>query len=330
MRPALFRRFGQPLGDRPLQRCFPSLRSRPPRTVAGSAKGRSTGLMVRRSQGAMKVPGGLLQCTRPLSHRPVSEIHDPVWGRAIDEFSDKGAPDIVLLNRAKRPRNQTPQPGYIARCVSVAGDNARTKNRQTLEAYRLNRLFLQPHHPRIANPAFRGASRCREQRKPCDAPGLATAGKTTNHADFEGLQFLFAPLQAAFTDANTGCPVDRVALCRHALRKPGHFCRKLSSRRIQDHLPHTGIRGPRNRPAIDHHDFSAGRLCSQRAHHGRPHLPRAADDQDTKCHFGPFPRRTPAPHPTAASLFPSGHIRLALSAQEHPPRPGWPRPSSHR
>jgi hypothetical protein len=85
---------------------------------------------------------GLFKRTRPLSHRRIFEIHNPVWGRAADEFSDKGAPDIVLLNRTKRSRNQTPQPSYVPRRVSIACDNSRTKNREALEAYSLNRLFF--------------------------------------------------------------------------------------------------------------------------------------------------------------------------------------------
>jgi hypothetical protein len=40
---------------------------------------------------------------------------------------------------------------------------------------------------------------------------MATTGKTTDNPNFEGLQFLLAPLHAAFTDANTGGPKDRVA-----------------------------------------------------------------------------------------------------------------------
>jgi hypothetical protein len=123
---------------------------------------------------------------RPLSHRPILEIHNPVRGRAADELSDKGAPDIVLLDRAKRSGNETPQPGDIARCVGIAGDNSRTENREALEACSLNRLFLQPHDPHIAKPAFRGAPHGREQRKPCDTPGPTTLGKATDHADFEG------------------------------------------------------------------------------------------------------------------------------------------------
>jgi hypothetical protein len=31
--------------------------------------------------------------------------------------------------------------------------------------------------------------------------------------------------------------------------------------------------------AIDHYDFSAGRLCRQRTHHSSSDLPRATDDQ---------------------------------------------------
>ena len=69
-----------------------------------------------------------------LSHRPIFEIDDTVWGRAADEFSDKGAPDVVLLNRPESTRNQTPQPSSIARRMGIACDDARAENRQALEA----------------------------------------------------------------------------------------------------------------------------------------------------------------------------------------------------
>jgi hypothetical protein len=36
--------------------------------------------------------------------------------------------------------------------VSIACDNSGTKNREALEACRLNHLFLQPHDAHIANP----------------------------------------------------------------------------------------------------------------------------------------------------------------------------------
>src|ERR1700722_11185109 len=125
--------------------------------------------------------------TGPLSHRSIFKIHDPVWRRAKDEFSDKGASDVILLDRAKPSRNQTPQPCDIARRVSIACDNTGAKNREALEADPSNRLFLQPHDPHIANPAFRGASHGREQRKSCDTPGLTTSGEATDHANLEGL-----------------------------------------------------------------------------------------------------------------------------------------------
>jgi hypothetical protein len=82
-----------------------------------------------------------IKLTRSLSHRPIFEIHNPVWGRAVDEFSDKGAPNIVLLNGAKTPRNQTTQPSHIALRASIACDNSWTKNREALEAYLLRLLF---------------------------------------------------------------------------------------------------------------------------------------------------------------------------------------------
>src|SRR5579864_391488 len=72
--------------------------------------------------------------TRPLSHRCIFEIHDARGGRAMDEFSGKSAPDIILLNCSPPSRNETPQPGSIARRVSIACDNSRAENRQALEA----------------------------------------------------------------------------------------------------------------------------------------------------------------------------------------------------
>src|SRR5437899_12703500 len=87
------------------------------------------------------VISGLFECTSPLSHRPVVEIHNPVWGRAADEFSDKGAPDIVLLNRPEWTRNQAPQPSRIAPRMGIACDDAPADNGQALEAYPFKRFF---------------------------------------------------------------------------------------------------------------------------------------------------------------------------------------------
>src|SRR6185436_19727262 len=109
-------------------------------------------------------------------------------------------------------RNETPQPGNIARRMGIAGDDARAENRQACEAYSLNRFFFQPHDPHIANPALCGASHGREQSKLLYTSGVTTTGKTTDNPNFESLQFLLAPLPAALTDANTGCPIDRTAL----------------------------------------------------------------------------------------------------------------------
>jgi hypothetical protein len=74
-------------------------------------------------------------------------------------------------------------------------------------------------------------------------------------------------------------------LRHHALGEPSDFCRKLTGRGIQDHLPKPGIGRQRNRLAIDHHDFRAGWLCGQRADHRCADLPGATHDQDTKCHW---------------------------------------------
>lgn len=45
-------------------------------------------------------------------------------------FGDKDAPDIVLLDRAERSRNQTPQPSHVARRVNIACDNSRPKRQK--------------------------------------------------------------------------------------------------------------------------------------------------------------------------------------------------------
>ena len=92
---------------------------------------------------------------------PFSRYTTPFGRRVADEFSDKGTPDIVLLNRPEWTGNQTSQPRNIARRMDIARDDARAENRQAFEAYPLNRFFFQPHHPRVTNPALCGAARCR-------------------------------------------------------------------------------------------------------------------------------------------------------------------------
>jgi hypothetical protein len=84
----------------------------------------------------------LFQRTSSLSDRPIFEINKPAWSRAADEFSDKGAPDIVLLNCPESTRNQTPQPSSVARRMGIACDDTRAENCQALEAYLLNRFFF--------------------------------------------------------------------------------------------------------------------------------------------------------------------------------------------
>jgi hypothetical protein len=193
--------------------------------------------------------------------------------------------------------------------MGIACNDTRAENRQAPEAYLLNRFFFQPHDPHIANPAFCGASDCREESKLRDASGVTRTGETTDHPNFERLQLFLAPLPAACTDAHTGCPMDGIALRNHALRKRGHFCCKLSRGRIHDHLSHARICGERSRFAIDHHDFSAGRLRRQRTHNRSADLSRAADDQDAKCHVSLFLATNAAPR----SALRSGRSARAIS-----------------
>ena len=48
------------------------------------------------------------------------KVNDSVGRRAVDEFSDEGAPDIVLFARPESTGHQTPQPGNIAWYMDVA------------------------------------------------------------------------------------------------------------------------------------------------------------------------------------------------------------------
>jgi hypothetical protein len=134
-----------------------------------------------------------------------------------------------------------------------------------------NRLFFQPHDAHKVNPAFRGASHCREQGKPCDTPGLTTAAKPSTTSISRAFNSCSLHC-AAFTDANTRCPIDRIALRNNAPRKPGHFRRKPSICRIQDDLPHARIRRWRNRPALT---ITIRRKTALQSAHATPQLPPA-------------------------------------------------------
>jgi hypothetical protein len=75
--------------------------------------------------------------------------------RALDEFSDERARDVVLLNRPEGSGNEASQPGGIGRRMGIARDDPRAEDRQVVEADRSNGLFFEPHHARIPNPAVR-------------------------------------------------------------------------------------------------------------------------------------------------------------------------------
>jgi hypothetical protein len=102
----------------------------------------------------------------------------------------------------RRPSHAT-QPG-----MCVASDDAGPEDREALEADRHVRLFFQPDHPGVANPALRRAPDCGEKREPFDAAVLASSGEPAADSDFEGLEFLFGPRVAAFPDAHTGGSMD--------------------------------------------------------------------------------------------------------------------------
>ena len=82
-------------------------------SLAGHASRRPSQALVPRGAECRALLGHAwtIERARALSHRRVFEIRNPAWGGIADEVGDEGAPDIVLLDRAERSRNQTPQPG---------------------------------------------------------------------------------------------------------------------------------------------------------------------------------------------------------------------------
>jgi hypothetical protein len=111
-----------------------------------------------------------------------------------------------------------------------------------------------------------------------DASSVATAGKSTDDANLEGLQLLLAPFHAARTYARARCRIDGITLRDEASGELRHLVRETIPRCIHDYLAHPGTKGRSDFPAIDHDDFDAKRLRAERTHHGSTHLPCSADN----------------------------------------------------
>src|SRR5580704_4104888 len=104
-----------------------------------------------------------------------------------------GATENSLINIAKRPRHEASQPSGPGRGMSVADNDAGAKDGEAGKTDVAHGVFLHAHYADIAKPAAGCASCCGKQAKLGDSGLMAAARKGADDAEFESLQFCFAP-----------------------------------------------------------------------------------------------------------------------------------------
>src|ERR1700689_3733032 len=113
-----------------------------------------------------------------------------------------------LVNIAKRPSHQAPQPSGPAWGMSVADNDAGAKDGEAGKTDVAHGVFLHAHDAGIAKPAAGCASCRRKQTKLGDSGVMAATRKGTDDAEFESLQFFFAPALRSRTDTHTAHGAD--------------------------------------------------------------------------------------------------------------------------
>jgi hypothetical protein len=138
---------------------------------------------------------------RSLLHRGIFQDRRAVL--PVEEFTDKGPTDIVLINRPKRSWNGTPQQSKKPWGVRITRNDAGAKNCQSFKSEAPHRIFLLAHDAGITNPALSATPGCRKKSESFDSRSQAAARKRADQANFQLLYVLFAPLLTPFADANT-------------------------------------------------------------------------------------------------------------------------------
>ncbi len=137
--------------------------------------------------------------SRPLLHRDILQDRRTVL--PVEKFTDKGPPDILLVDRPERSWNQAPQRGKNAWRMRIPRNDAGSKNCQAPEPYAPDGVFLFAD-ANIANRAPGAAAHCREKSEALEARCVAATRKCADHADFQLPHVRFAPLAAPFPDAD--------------------------------------------------------------------------------------------------------------------------------
>ena len=86
--------------------------------------------------------------------------------------------------------------------MRVADNNSGTKNSEARKTDAAHGVFFHAHHPGVANPAAGGAAHRGKQAKLRDPGVVAAPRKRAYHADFQPLQFFFAPSRRTSADAD--------------------------------------------------------------------------------------------------------------------------------
>jgi hypothetical protein len=206
----------------------------------------------------------------------------------VEKFTDEGPADIVLINRAKRSWDETPQQGKKPWGVRIASNDAGAKNRQTPKSETPHHIFFFTHDAGISDPAPGAAPSCRKKSESFHSGRQATTRKGTDQADFQLSDVLYAPLLTPFADADTGCGIYRFTLSAAGPGEFGDSVAKTFRAGIHDDLAQPHISSNGSRPPIHHHHFRAGAGSEQRPHEARTDLPGATDDQNAKAHALPF------------------------------------------
>jgi hypothetical protein len=159
--------------------------------------------------------------------------------------------------------------------MSVADNDAGTKNCQAGKTDAAHSIFLHAHYPDIAKPAAGCTSYRRKQAELGDSGVMATACKGTDNTEFESLQFFFAPAHRSRTDTDTAHGASGT-LAQHFAGNGGSALSKVSGAGIKNNIAHSRSRS--NRLSGDHHNFPAFRNCKQPRDGGTADLSCTTED----------------------------------------------------
>jgi hypothetical protein len=170
------------------------------------------------------------------------------------------ATENSLINVAKPPGYEASQPTDPGRGMSVADNDAGTKDGKAGEADVAHGVFFHAHYTDIAEPATGCASYRGEQAKLGYSGIVAATRKSTNDTELKSFQFFFAPARRPGTDAHATHGTDG-ALAQNFAGESGSALGKVRGTGIKNDVAHS--RSRRDGLSGDHHHFATFRNCQQ-------------------------------------------------------------------